>query len=88
MTDFHSRWCLHRQTCQFREIEMEDLIFLEEQHVSPELIDGVRRFREQYPVAEEAADRIVRPMITFYGNGDRRIVKRGEYPADRPEGHR
>ncbi len=67
MTDFHSRWCLHRQTCQFREIEMEDLIFLEEQHVSPELIDGVRRFREQYPVAEEAADRIVRPMITFYG---------------------
>ncbi len=46
---------------------MEDLIFLEEQHVSPELIDGVRRFREQYPVAEEAADRIVRPMITFYG---------------------
>ena len=46
---------------------MELLIFLEEQHVSPELIDGVRRFREQYPVAEEAADRIVRPMITFYG---------------------
>ena len=46
---------------------MEDLIFLEEQHVSPELIDGVHRFREQYPVAEEAADRIVRPMITFYG---------------------
>lgn len=46
---------------------MEELDFLEEQHVSPELIDGVRRFREQYPVAEEAADRIVRPMITFYG---------------------
>lgn len=46
---------------------MEELDFLEEQHVSPELIDGVRRFREQYPVVEEAADRIVRPMITFYG---------------------
>ena len=46
---------------------MDDLKFLEEQHVSPELIQGVIRAREEYPVAEEAADRIVKPMIMFYG---------------------
>lgn len=46
---------------------MDDLKFLEEQHVSPELIQGVLRSREEYPVAEEAADRIVKPMIMFYG---------------------
>lgn len=46
---------------------MDDLKFLEEQHVSPELIQGVKRYREEYPVAEEAADRIVKPMLMFYG---------------------
>lgn len=46
---------------------MEDLRFLEEQYVSPELIRGVSEFREQYPVDEEAADRITKPMIMFYG---------------------
>lgn len=46
---------------------MDDLKFLEEQNVSPELIQGVMRAREAYPVAEEAADRIVKPMIMFYG---------------------
>lgn len=48
---------------------MDELKFLEEQHVSPELIQGIIRFREAYPVAEEAADRIVKPMIMFYGRG-------------------
>lgn len=46
---------------------MEDLRFLEEQHVSPELIKSVADFRERYPVDEEAADRITEPMIMFYG---------------------
>lgn len=46
---------------------MEDLRFLEEQHVSPELIQSVSEFRERYPVDEEAADRITEPMIMFYG---------------------
>ncbi len=46
---------------------MDDLKFLEEQHVSPELIQGVMRYREEYTVAEEAADRIVKPMLMFYG---------------------
>ncbi len=46
---------------------MEDLRFLEEQHVSPELIQGVSEFRKRYVVDEEAADRITKPMIMFYG---------------------
>lgn len=46
---------------------MEDLNFLKEQQVNPELIQGIVEFREQYSVAEEAANRIVKPAITFYG---------------------
>lgn len=46
---------------------MEDLNFLKEQQVSPELIQGIVEFREQYSVAEEAANRIVKPVIPFYG---------------------
>lgn len=46
---------------------MEDLNFLKEQNVSEELIQGIVEFREQYSVAEEAADRIVKPAIPFYG---------------------
>ncbi len=46
---------------------MEDLNFLKEQQVNPELIQGIVEFREEYPVAEEAANRIVKPAIPFYG---------------------
>lgn len=46
---------------------MEDLNFLKEQQVNPELIQGIEEFREQYSVAEEAANRIVKPAIPFYG---------------------
>ncbi len=46
---------------------MEDLNFLKEQQVNPELIQGIVEFREQYSVAEEAANRIVKPAIPFYG---------------------
>ena len=46
---------------------MDDFRFLEEQQVNPELIQGIREFREKYPVPEEAADRIIKPVIPFYG---------------------
>ena len=46
---------------------MEELKFLEEQQVSPELIKRVEEFRSQYEVAPEAAAGIVKPSIPFYG---------------------
>ena len=46
---------------------MEELKFLEEQQVSPELIKRVEEFRKQYEVASETAERIVKPSIPFYG---------------------
>ena len=38
---------------------MEELKFLEEQQVSPELIKRVEEFRKHYEVAPETAERIV-----------------------------
>ena len=46
---------------------MEELRFLEEQNVSPELIKRVEEFRQAYPVKEEAAGMITKPSIPFYG---------------------
>ena len=46
---------------------MEELRFLEEQNVSPELIKRVEEFRQAYPVKEEAAGRITQPSIPVYG---------------------
>ena len=46
---------------------MEELRFLEEQNVSPELIKRVEEFRQAYPVKEEAAGRIMKPSSPFYG---------------------
>ena len=46
---------------------MEELKFLEEQNVSPELIKRAEEFRKTYPVKDEAAGRIVKPSIPFYG---------------------
>ena len=46
---------------------MEELKFLEEQQVSPELIKRVEEFRKQYEVAPVTAERIVKPSIPFYG---------------------
>lgn len=46
---------------------MNDLGFLKEQQVNPYLIEAVEKFREEYPVDERVADRIVRPAIPFYG---------------------
>ena len=46
---------------------MEELKFLEEQQVSPELIKRTEEFRSRYEVVPEAADRIVKPSMPFYG---------------------
>ena len=46
---------------------MEELNFLEEQKVSPELISQVEKFRRQYEVPAEAAGRVVKPAIPFFG---------------------
>lgn len=46
---------------------MEELKFLEEQQVAPELIKRVEEFRSQYEVVPETAGRIVKPSIPFYG---------------------
>ena len=45
---------------------MDNLQILTEQQVSPALIAEVKKFRETYPVAEEAKNRIVEPSIPFY----------------------
>lgn len=45
----------------------EELSFLEEQGVARELLEGVEEFRRTYEVPEEAARRIVKPAIPFYG---------------------
>ena len=41
--------------------------FLQEQGVSPSLIDAVEKFSEKYEVKEEVRARVVKPMIPFYG---------------------
>ena len=46
---------------------MEELRFLEEQQVSPELIRQVEEFRNTYTTDEAAVHRIVKPSIPFYG---------------------
>ena len=46
---------------------MKELQFLEEQGVSPALIRQVEEFRKKYEVPAEAADRIVKPSMPFYG---------------------
>ena len=46
---------------------MEELRFLEEQQVSPELIRQAEEFRNTYTTDEAAVHRIVKPSIPFYG---------------------
>lgn len=46
---------------------MEELAFLEEQKVSPDLIRQVEQFRQKYPLPQEAEYRVVKPSIPFYG---------------------
>lgn len=46
---------------------MNELHFLEEQQVNPLLIREAEKFRAQYPVAEAARNRVVKPPVPFYG---------------------
>lgn len=46
---------------------MEEMKFLEEQQVSPELIRQAEEFRNTYTTDEAAVHRIVKPSIPFYG---------------------
>jgi len=46
---------------------MSNLRFLEEQQVSPALLEEVRKFREKYSVSENVKNRIAEPPIPFYG---------------------
>lgn len=45
----------------------EELKFLDEQGVDNLLISKVEKFRKEYPVREEAANRVDQPSIPFYG---------------------
>ena len=45
----------------------KELQFLEEQEVSPVLIEQVEAFRKEYPVHEAVKNRISEPKIPFYG---------------------
>jgi hypothetical protein len=45
----------------------KELELLRQQGVSKVLLDGVREFRAQYPVAEEARSRVTAPDMIFYG---------------------
>lgn len=72
---------------------MEELKFLEEQQVAPELIKRVEEFRSRYEVVPETADRIVKPSIPFYGKDILEmaiawIAQRGESITHRSEGNR
>ena len=40
---------------------------LEEQQVDARLLKEIRKFRDRYPVARETANRIVPPLIPFFG---------------------
>lgn len=59
---WHSFW----RTDEERKMQKE-LQFLEEQEVSPALIEQVEAFRKEYPVHEAVKNRISEPKIPFYG---------------------
>ena len=59
---WHSFW----KTDEERKMQKE-LQFLEEQEVSPALIEQVEAFRKEYPVHEAVRNRISEPKIPFYG---------------------
>ena len=71
---------------------MEELKFLEEQQVAPELIKRVEEFRSQYEVVPETAGRIVKPSIPFYGKNILEMaiagLLKGEPVTHRSEGNR
>ena len=41
--------------------------FLEQEHISPALLDGVRAYRAQYPTEPALQGRIPQPRYHYYG---------------------
>ena len=41
--------------------------FLEQEHISPALLDGVRAYRAQYPAEPALQGRIPQPRYHYYG---------------------
>ena len=70
---------------------MEEMKFLEEQQVSPELIRQAEEFRNTYTTDEAAVHRIVKPSIPFYGKDILEMaiagLLRGKSASDRTEGY-
>ena len=46
---------------------MDELKYLEEQQVNPNLLGEVEAFRKEYPVPEEVRNRIAKPPVPYYG---------------------
>ena len=46
---------------------MDELKYLEEQQVNPNLLREVEAFRKEYPVPEEVRNRIAKPPVPYYG---------------------
>ena len=46
---------------------MKELDFLREQQVSPDLVGAVEKFRDTWPVSDEAKHRVSEPVMPFYG---------------------
>ena len=59
---WHSSWTTDEEKRMQKELQ-----FLEEQEVSPALIEQVEAFRKEYPVHEAVKNRISEPKIPFYG---------------------
>ena len=43
------------------------LDFLQKEKIDPELLAGIRAFREKYPVSEALAARVPKPRYHYYG---------------------
>ena len=46
---------------------MKVIEYLEEQNIHPGLLRDIEKFREKYPVDQEAAYRVVVPTMPFFG---------------------
>ena len=53
---------------------MDELKYLEEQQVNPNLLGEVEAFRKEYPVPEEVRNRIAKPPVPYYGREIREMA--------------
>ena len=71
---------------------MDELKYLEEQQVNPNLLGEVEAFRKEYPVPEEVRNRIAKPPVPYYGReilemAIAALLEGGKCAAFRAEGH-